>query len=212
MTQLALIHHYSFPTREEAEWHKLKLAMVLTSKNRGKNTMPRGILWAVLQQSIAVPAIHPLGKPHHITLFYDVEKIQYQHLIDTEFEATAIANLWNKDIQAIAIWMPDDVPHKPRPHITVSYCEGVEPVASNELMKCDDDRVIAPFTQKLKFKIEFFEFPECDHHWLRNGKRGGLQQWICKHCKNIKLTASFKSLPANVLRTSDKSSAIKSRA
>ena len=20
------------------------------------------------------------------------------------------------------------------------------------------------------------------HHWLRNGKRNGLQQWICKHC------------------------------
>lgn len=24
--------------------------------------------------------------------------------------------------------------------------------------------------------------PECDHQWLCNGTRKGIQQWICKHC------------------------------
>ena len=144
----------------------------------------RGILWAVLQQPIVVLPIFKNGKPHHITLFYDVDKTQYQHLIGTEFKATAIFNIWNKDIQAIAMLMPQDIPHKANPHITVSYREGIESVASNDLFKRDDDRVIAPYSQKLNFKIEFFEFTECDHQWLRNGKRkGGIQQWICKHCK-----------------------------
>jgi hypothetical protein len=148
--------------------------------------MSKGIFWAVLQEPIAVPPIFNQGSPHHITLFYDVDSTQYQHLIGTKFKADAIANLYNKDIQAIAVLMPSHIPHKPNPHITVSYREGIQPMASNELMVNDSDRVIAPFVKKLKFKIEFFEFSECTHHWLRNGKRNGLQQWICKHCRKHK--------------------------
>lgn len=143
----------------------------------------KGILWAVLQQPIAVLPIFPNGTPHHITLFYDVNKKDWQQLIGIEFEATAIANIYNKDIQAIAMLMPQDIPHKANPHITVSYREGVEPVSSNKLLVNDRDRVIAPFNQKLDFKIEFFEFLECNHQWLKNGKRKGIQQWICKHCR-----------------------------
>jgi hypothetical protein len=142
----------------------------------------RGILWAVLQEPIAVLPIFPHGSPHHITLFYDVPRKDWEHMIGTEFEATAIANIYNKDIQAIAVLMPDNIPHKPRPHITVSYGEGIEPVASNDLLKNDSDRVIAPFTKKLKCKIEFFEFPECQHHWVRNGHNRGMQKFKCKIC------------------------------
>jgi hypothetical protein len=146
----------------------------------------RGILWAVLQQPIVVLPIFPNGTPHHITPFYDVDKTQYEHLINTEFEADAIANLYNKDVQAIAVLMPPHIPHKPNSHVTVSYRDGIAPAASNDLFKCDDDRVIAPYSQKLNFKIEFFEFPECNHQWLRNGTRKGIQQWICKHCGKSK--------------------------
>jgi hypothetical protein len=116
----------------------------------------RGILWAVLRSPLAVLPIFDQGQPHHITLFYDVDKTQYKHLISTEFEATAIANLWNNDIQALSMLMPDNIPHKTNPHITVSYRDGIAPAASNDLFKCDDDRVIAPYSQKLNFKIEFF--------------------------------------------------------
>ena len=144
--------------------------------------MTRGILWAVLQEPITVLPIFNQGSPHHITLFYDVDSNQYQHLIGTEFEADAIANLYNKDIQAIAVLMPPHIPHKPNPHITVSYREGIQPVASNELLLNDSDRVITPFVQRLKLKIEFFEFPVCDHYWYKNGTRNGVQQFKCKHC------------------------------
>jgi len=64
--------------------------------------MPKGILWAVLQEPIAVPPIYDQGSPHHITLFYDVAEIDWQHLIGKEFEA-------------IALLMPDDIPHKAIP-------------------------------------------------------------------------------------------------
>lgn len=148
--------------------------------------MPKGILWAVLQEPIAVPPLYPCGSPHHITLFYDVAETDWQHLIGKEFEATAIANIYNKDIQAIAVLMPDDIPHKANPHITVSYREGIAPVASNELLVNDSDRVIAPFTQKLKLKIEFFEFPDCHHQWVKNGKKNGLQRFKCKLCGKTK--------------------------
>lgn len=143
----------------------------------------RGILWAVLQEPIAVLPIFPNGKPHHITLFYDVPRKDWEHMIGTDIDATAIANIFNKDIQAIAVLMPPHIPHKANPHITVSYREGIEPVASNDLLlKNDDDRVIAPFTQKLKCKIEFFEFPECRHQWVRNGHNRGMQKYLCKLC------------------------------
>ncbi len=148
--------------------------------------MPKGILWAVLQEPIAVPPIYDQGSPHHITLFYDVEKSAYKKWIGIEFEADAIANLYNKDIQAIAVLMPSCIPHKPNPHITVSYREGIQPVASNDLLFNPSDRVIVPFTQKLKLRIEFFEFPVCQHEWIKNGKRNGLQQYICKHCGKSK--------------------------
>ena len=148
--------------------------------------MSKGILWAVLQEPIAVPPIFNQGSPHHITLFYDVDSTQYQHLIGTEFEADAIANLYNKDIQAIAVLMPPHIPRKPNPHITVSYRDGIAPAASNELMTNDSDRIIAPFVKKLKLKIEFFEFTECDHHWVKNGTRKGVQQFKCKHCGKSK--------------------------
>lgn len=118
----------------------------------------KGILWAVLQEPIAVLPIFDHGCPHHITLFFNVDKAQYQHLIGTELEATAIANIWNKDIQAIAVLMPEGIPHKPNPHISVSWREGIAPMASNELLVNDCDRIIESFTQKLKLKIEFFEF------------------------------------------------------
>jgi predicted RNA-binding Zn-ribbon protein involved in translation (DUF1610 family) len=146
----------------------------------------KGILWAVLRSPVAVLPIFDQGQPHHITLFYDVDKKGFEALIGTEFEATAIANIHNKDIQAIAVLMPPDIPHKPNPHITISFREGIAPVASNELMVNDCDRVIMPFNQKLTFKIEFFEFPECHHHWRKNGTRNSLQTYSCKHCGKSK--------------------------
>jgi hypothetical protein len=142
--------------------------------------MTKGILWAVLQQPISVLPIFSNGKPHHITMFYDVDKTQYQHLIGTELRTFSYANCTNDRIQALLCYMPPYIPHKPNPHITISYEEGVSPSASNEMLL--GDHMARPLVLDLKLKIEFFEFPICDHHWVKNGTRKGVQQWICKHC------------------------------
>lgn len=144
----------------------------------------KGILWAVLQESIAVPPIYPCGSPHHITLFYGVEKEKHQHLIGTEFNTFSTANCWNENVQALICDIPSRIPHKPNPHITISYREGIEPSASNKMLIGDHHS--EPLVIPLKLKIEFFEFAICDHHWVKNGRRNGLQRYICKHCQKMR--------------------------
>lgn len=144
----------------------------------------KGILWAVLQEPIAVPPIFNCGSPHHITLFYDVDSKKYQHFIGTEFSTFSLANCWNADIQALLCDIPSRIPHKPNPHITISYREGIEPSAANQMLM--NDHVGDDLAIPLKLKIEFFEFKECNHHWLKNGTRYGVQQYVCKHCRKSK--------------------------
>ena len=146
--------------------------------------MPRGILWAVLQEPIAVLPVFNQGSPHHVTLFYDVDLTQYQHLIDTEFRAFSYANCCNDRIQALLCYIPPYIPHKPNPHITISYEEGVSPSASNEMLL--GNHMARPLVLDLNLKIEFFEFPICDHHWLKNGTRKRVQQFKCKYCGKSK--------------------------
>lgn len=52
---------------------------------------------------------------------------------------------------------------------------------------------------------------ECNHQWIRNGKRNGLQQWICKHCEKsktegdriMKYTTTIEYLTNNVSAIDD---------
>lgn len=142
--------------------------------------MPRGILWAVLQEPIAVPPIYSCGSPHHITLFYDVDKSEYSDLIGIEFNTFTIANCYDADIQTLLCDIPSRIPHKPNPHITISYREGIEPKASNDMLIGKHTAI--PLEIPLKLRIEFYEFPECQHLWVKNGTRNGLQRYKCKHC------------------------------
>lgn len=117
----------------------------------------KGILWAVLQEPIAVPPIFTCGSPHHITLFYDVDKTKYEKYIGEDFHTFSLGNCHNGDIQALLCDIPSRIPHKPNPHITISYREGIEPNASNQMLlgNYNFESLIMP----LKLKIEFFEFP-----------------------------------------------------
>jgi len=33
-----------------------------------------------------------------------------------------------------------------------------------------------------RIKVSSLPNLECEHQWLKNGTRKGIQQWICKHC------------------------------
>lgn len=146
--------------------------------------MSRGILWAVLQEPIAVLPIFNCGSPHHITLFYGVDSVQYQSLIGTEFYTFSQGIAHNADIQALVCDVPSRIPHKPNPHITISYREGIEPNASNAMLK--GEHIFESLIMPLKLKIEFYEFPECQHLWVKNSTRKGMQRYKCKHCGKSK--------------------------
>jgi hypothetical protein len=53
-----------------------------------------------------------------------------------EFEAQVWAEAWNDRIQALRVQLPEGIPYEEQdPHVTVSYCEGVEPVESNAMLQ-----------------------------------------------------------------------------
>lgn len=93
------------------------------------------ILWAVLQPPIAIKPRYPNGKPHPITLQYDIDPAQWQQWVGVKCEAQLIAKVWNDRIQAIEVTLPAHIPSQnPQPHITVSLQAGVRPVESNEML------------------------------------------------------------------------------
>lgn len=98
--------------------------------------MQQGILWAVLAHPVPIPRRLSVGEPHHITLMFGTCISDWQHLIGRQFQATAIAEAWNERIQALQVSLPDWVPcQNAHPHISVSWAEGVTPVASNAMLE-----------------------------------------------------------------------------
>ena len=151
--------------------------------------MPKGILWAVLQDPIAVPPLYPCGSPHHITLIFDVDSTQYQSLIGTEFYTFSQGIAHNADIQALVCDVPSRIPHKANPHITISYREGIKPSVANDMLK--GDYVFDQLVILLKLKIEFYEW--CEHYWVRNGHNHlGDQKWRCKYCGKVRTDSDRK--------------------
>lgn len=119
--------------------------------------MAKGIVWAVVQKPIEVKKFFPNGEPHHITLQYGVERDNCFLVGSAEFDAIATAICWNEKIQAILVRLPWWVPCcNEHPHISVSWCDGVAPVASNEMLKGPHFRM--GFDAVIPVKIEFLEW------------------------------------------------------
>lgn len=97
--------------------------------------MSQGILWAVLQEPLAIERRHPNGEPHHITLQYGVERSDWEWAIGQEFDAVIWAEVWSDRNQALRVRLPAPLPCcNTYPHITVSWVDGAEPVESNAML------------------------------------------------------------------------------
>jgi hypothetical protein len=119
--------------------------------------MAKGILWAVIQDQLLVDSLYEEGKPHHITLMFGVDKDEVEQYIGMSFNATAISNCWNEDIQAVLFELPLFVPiNKGTPHVTVSYKKGVKSVESNNMLNGEHNST--PHIQSYNFVIEFLEW------------------------------------------------------
>lgn len=115
----------------------------------------KGILWAVLTQPIQVTRRFSVGEPHHITLAFGASLDDWQHLVGRQFQATAIAEAWNEKIQAIQVALPNWVHcQNAHPHISVSWAEGVTPVASNAML--ESVHQFRPMSLVLDCRIEFY--------------------------------------------------------
>jgi len=119
----------------------------------------RGILWAVLLDPIThVETLYSNLSLHHITLFFDVSREDYENLIGKEFTVDVIANCYNSNIQALLCVVPQYIPHKRNSHITVSYVDGALPSDSNTMLEDGNYKTLemAPF--KCNVRVEFYEF------------------------------------------------------
>ena len=119
--------------------------------------MTKGILWGVIQTALIIPRRYPVGSPHHCTLQFGVHRENWIDWLGTEFQATALYEAWNGNIQAVAIQLPDYVPcQNKHPHVSVSWCKGIKPYESNLMLSSRFDYKL--FNQSVKMKVEFLEW------------------------------------------------------
>lgn len=119
--------------------------------------MTKGILWGVIQSPFIITPRYPVGNPHHCTLQFGVDRENWTHWIDKEFEATTLYEAWNGNIQAVTIQLPDYIPcQNKHPHVSVSWCKGVKPYESNLMLSSKFDYRL--FKQSVEFKIQFLEW------------------------------------------------------
>jgi hypothetical protein len=118
----------------------------------------KGILWAVIRKPVEIERRFPNGEPHHITLFYGIDKATYPKLIGCEFEALVWQEAWNDRVQALKVMLPYYIPHQiTKPHITVSWANGAQPVESNEMLDGEyESRKVT--SQIVPCRIEFYEW------------------------------------------------------
>jgi hypothetical protein len=77
----------------------------------------------------------PNGKPHHVTLFFGVERSAFRQEEGRIVAIKAWGHAADDRIQAVAVDVPLDVPCGQKyPHITVSWQEGVKPAEANAML------------------------------------------------------------------------------
>jgi hypothetical protein len=154
-----------------------------------------GILWATIQQPIAIPRRYCCGEPHHITLAYGVDRFKYEELIGLPMTVGVTGEAWNDRIQAIEVVLPSWVPcQNPHPHISVSWVQDAQPVESNMMLAGEHESAQIEFDH-LHTIVEFQEWgakddrptkcPNCgaSDRIVKIGRtQHGRQRFKCKDC------------------------------
>lgn len=120
-------------------------------------TGTKGILWAVPLQPINIDRAFPIIPHEHCTLWYGCDRAEIEEYIGTIFTASIVGVGQSDRIQAAQALLPAGIPFvQSIPHITLSYCEGVAPVESAEMLQTATE--VDPIEMMATFRIEFFEF------------------------------------------------------
>jgi hypothetical protein len=123
----------------------------------------KGILWAELRSPLAIGCVHPNGKPHHVTLKYDIEAENCPPWLGFSFMGVAVEHVWNDKAQALLIELPgwvEELCSNQCPHLTVSWADGFAPAASNVMLETREGASSLPFYEVLEFEICFHPFED----------------------------------------------------
>lgn len=89
--------------------------------------MIKGILWAVVRNrealDAAVPPRFARHEAHHLTLAFGVDLAPYRAAIGRRFQATATAEAWDDEVQAVRVALPPELAalcQNAHPHVTIS--------------------------------------------------------------------------------------------
>jgi Fungal tRNA ligase phosphodiesterase domain len=101
----------------------------------------KGILWLTLQGQISpVEAIYNPANHLHVTIQFNVEHSEVEHLLGREVMVYAYSNCSNGRIQALRVELPEEfhtLCGNECPHMTISHLPNVRPVESNVMLQSD---------------------------------------------------------------------------
>jgi hypothetical protein len=124
--------------------------------------MQKGIFWLTLpDQNPPVPSkFNNVARHFHVTLQFGVElTLEIREMLGKTVEATAVANCYNNQIQALRVSLPEEVRqicNNENPHMTISMADGVKPVESNNMLKGDCTEI--PLSIPINLRFDFFLF------------------------------------------------------
>jgi hypothetical protein len=101
----------------------------------------KGILWLSLaEQNSPVQPIFNTANHLHVTIQFNVELSEVEHLIGREVMVYAYSNCSNGRIQALRVELPAEfhtLCQNECPHMTISHLPNVRPVESNAMLESE---------------------------------------------------------------------------
>jgi len=120
----------------------------------------RGILWLTLQGQISpVQPLYQQANHLHVTLRFNVELSEVEHLLRREVMVHCYEECHNGRIQALRVELPaefDTLCQNESPHMTISHLPNVRPVESNVMLQSEHDSL--PLDLVLATVAEFLPF------------------------------------------------------
>jgi hypothetical protein len=120
----------------------------------------KGILWLSLTgQNSPVEAIYNPANHLHVTIQFNVELSEVEHLLGRQVMVHAYANCSNGRIQALRVELPAEfhtLCQNESPHLTISHLPNVRPVESNTMLQSDHNSL--PLDLVLSTVAEFHSF------------------------------------------------------
>lgn len=103
----------------------------------------KGILWLSLAEQVSpVDVLYQPSNHLHITLRFNVDFSEVEHLLGREVMVYCYEDCHNNRIQAVRVQLPAEfhtLCQNESPHMTISHLPNVRPVESNNMLQSEHD-------------------------------------------------------------------------